>query len=262
MVEKQTEERQYDRHGNLLVKRVLGDENEDIKYDKFSLYNMTSSYLKKLPPTEKKEQIRAMIKLRQLIADKKSLEKVPTLEMIHKAMEMKQLLNMADEKFTKIYQEPYFMDTGYMPYALQKGVFSEWDIKNKPTYGNDNIANTTVYSKGNSRGVLKSVADNNGMGILCPCDKLNIITAHKTESSTHDRKELGSMRKIELVFTRVLVERQTQEKWPDIREAIACHELDSDQIYNIQRNNISGSQLQPKTRISANYHPSPTNHCK
>ena len=111
MVEKQTEERQYDRHGNLLVKRVLGDENEDIKYDKFSLYNMTSSYLKKLPPTEKKEQIRAMIKLRQLIADKKSLEKVPTLEMIHKAMEMKQLLNMADEKFTKIYQEPYFMDT-------------------------------------------------------------------------------------------------------------------------------------------------------
>lgn len=43
----QTEEKSYDRYGNLLVKRVLGNENEDIKYDKFSLYNMTSSYLKK-----------------------------------------------------------------------------------------------------------------------------------------------------------------------------------------------------------------------
>ena len=118
-----------------------------------------------------------------------------------------------------------------MPYALQKGVYSEWDIKNKPTYGNDNIANTTVYAKGNSRGVLKSVADNNGVGIVYPCDKLNIITAHKTLSSTHDQQELGSIRKLELVFTRVLVERQTQEKWPDIWEAIACHELDSDQIY-------------------------------
>lgn len=117
----QTEEKAYDRYGNLVVKRVLGDDNEDIKYDKFSLYNMTSSYLKKLPATEKKEQIRAMIKLRQLIADKQSLEKVPTLEMIHKAIEMKQLLKMADEKFAKIYQEPYFMDT-------DSGVYHYFDM--------------------------------------------------------------------------------------------------------------------------------------
>ena len=68
---------QYDRYGNFLPTRYLGEENDKSKYDKFSLYNMTSSYLKQLPATEKSEQIRAMIELRRLIADGGSLEKVP-----------------------------------------------------------------------------------------------------------------------------------------------------------------------------------------
>ena len=367
---------QYDRYGNFLPTRHLGEENESLKYEKFSLYNMTSAYLKQLPATEKSEQIRAMIQLRRLIADKKPLEKVPTLAMIHRAIEMKQLLKKAEIKFAKKFQEPYFQnlnsgvykyfnmdkaeyestrqitkiptnnvmympvevisqdslfscmtvelpsptskvmnqvsmaedentlvcwnligfveypevepaikqfegrvlmlgsgkmalartahkmkwqkdntlqnfneqvlmmkknyknipfnplhDSGYMPYVPQKGVYAEWSIKNKPTYGNDNIANSSVYITGNSRGVIKPVTDNCGQGIICFCDKVNIISAHKFESSSHDNNTMSSMRKIELIFTRISIPRQKKESWPDIWDAIACHELQSDRMY-------------------------------
>ena len=367
---------QYDRYGNFLPTRYLGEENDKSKYDKFSLYNMTSSYLKQLPATEKSEQIRAMIELRRLIADGGSLEKVPTLAMIHRAIEMKQILKLNELKFAKKFQEPYFQnlnsgvykyfnmdkaeyestrqisnlptnnvmympvevitqdslfscftvelpsptskvmgqvsmaedennfvcwnligyveypefepaikqfearvlmlgsgkmalsrtahkmnwqkdntlqnfneqvllmkknykniqfnplhDSGYMPYVPQKGVYAEWSIKNKPTYGNDNIANSSVYIQGNSRGVLKPVTDNSGQGIICFCDKLNIIAAHKFESSSHDNNSMSSMRKIELIFTRIIIPRQKRESWPDIWDAIACSELQSDRLY-------------------------------
>ena len=119
-----------------------------------------------------------------------------------------------------------------MPYVPQKGVYCEWEIKNKSTYGNDNIANTSVYSKGTSRGVLKSVAGANGEPILCWCDKLNVIGAHKFKSSLHDNRPLGSVRKVELVFRRYLVERQSKEKWPDIWKLLACKAVTSDRIYD------------------------------
>ena len=110
-------------------------------------------------------------------------------------------------------------------------ILYEWSIKNKPTYGNDNIANSSVYIQGNSRGVLKPVTDNSGQGIICFCDKLNIIAAHKFESSSHDNNSMSSMRKIELIFTRIIIPNQKRESWPDIWDAIACRELQSDRLY-------------------------------
>ena len=104
-------------------------------------------------------------------------------------------------------------DTSYMPYVPQKIVYSEWEIKNKPTYGQDNISNTSVFLRGNSLGIKKCVTDNNGEGILCFADRFNVIAFHKFLSSTHDQNALGSLRKIEFIFNRVAIERQTQDDW-------------------------------------------------
>ena len=306
-----SEQPEYDRYGNLTTQRVLGPQmDETIKEDKLSLYNLTSAYLKKLPTAGKQEQITALLKIKQLIENGENLEAVPTLAMIHKAIEMKQLLKKADAKIVAKYKEPYFMnlntgvfsyfdvdkldyaetrkvlklptnnvmyftaelssqdglynittinlpspetdlvdnayvdhskylvvwqmvgfieypevkpcvkqfdarvlmlgsgkmalsrvphkmkwqkddtndgfndqvvlmhksiknlvfdpmhDTGYMPYVPQKGVYSEWEIKNNSTYGQDNISNTSVFMRGKSRGIKKCVTDNNGKGIL------------------------------------------------------------------------------------------------
>ena len=368
----------YDRYGNMVTTPKRAEELvEQDQDEKYSLYNMTSQYLKQLPATEKNQQIRSLIQLAEMVKDKKRLDDIPTLSMIQRAIEMKQLLKMDDIKYVRPYQEAYFYDvnkktytyfdnskldyvgtrrvialpaddvmylpveitsqdglfniesvrlpdpeskvmgggvgaaakgyicvwgcigyyehpefepmvrqlearclmlgpgkmalsrvehkmtwakdntsanfndqviqmlknykgltfdplsdSGYMPYVPQKGVYCEWEIKNKPTYGNDNIANTSVYCKGTSRGVLKSVAGANGEPILCWCDKLNIISAHKFKSSLHDDRPLGSVRKVELVFRRYLVERQTKENWPDIWKMLACKAVTSDRVYD------------------------------
>ena len=372
-----SEQPEYDRYGNLTTQRILGPQtDEQIKEDKLSLYNLTSAYLKKLPTAGKQEQITALMKIKQLIENGENLEAVPTLAMIHKAIEMKQLLKKADAKIVAKYKEPYFMnlntgvfsyfdvdkldyaqtrqvlklptnnvmyfpaelssqdglynittinlpspetdlvgnayvdlnkylvvwqmvgfieypevkpcvkqfdarvlmigsgkmalsrvqhkmkwqkddtndgfndqvvlmhksiknlvfdpmhDSGYMPYVPQKGVYSEWEVKNKPTYGQDNISNTSVFLRGNSRGIKKYVTDNNGEGILYFADKFNVINSHKFLSSTHDQSALGSLRKFEFIFNRVAIERQIQSaewegNWIDQYNDVAA----SDNLY-------------------------------
>ena len=117
-----SEQPEYDRYGNLTTQRILGPQtDEQIKEDKLSLYNLTSAYLKKLPTAGKQEQITALMKIKQLIENGENLEAVPTLAMIHKAIEMKQLLKKADAKIVAKYKEPYFMN-------LNTGVFSYFDV--------------------------------------------------------------------------------------------------------------------------------------
>ena len=367
----------YDRYGNMATPPTRAQELlEEEKDDKYSLYNMTSQYLKQLPASEEKQQIRSLIQLAEKVKDDKRVEdQIPTLEIIQRAIEMKQLLKKDDIKYVMPYQEAYFYhvnqktytyfdnskldyvdsrrvialpandvmyypmevtsqnglyniesirlpnpeskvmggkaaprgyicvwgcigyyehpefepmvkqlearclmlgpgkmalsrvehkmtwakdntsanfndqviqmlknykgltfdplsDSGYMPYVPQKGVYCEWEIKNKPSYGNDNIANAAVYCKGTSKGVLKSVVGANGEPILCWCDKLNVISAHKVKSSSHDDRPLGSVRKIELVFRQYIVERQTEESWPDIWKTLACQAVTSDRVYD------------------------------
>ena len=122
-------------------------------------------------------------------------------------------------------------DDGYLPYVSQKGVYIETSIKNKPTYGQDDIANSAVYAQTNSRGILKSTANTNGDGIPCQCDQINIASAHKFKSTTHDNQRLNSIRKVHLIFNRILLREQTEEKWPDIWNQLVCDGTAADTLY-------------------------------
>ena len=122
-------------------------------------------------------------------------------------------------------------DDGYLPYVPQKGVYIETSVKNKPTYGKDDIANSAVYSQSNNSGILKSTANTNGDGIACHCDQINIASAHKVTSTTHDNHKLNSIRKVHLMFNRIFLREQAEEKWPDVWDKIICDSTAADTIY-------------------------------
>ena len=96
-------------------------------------------------------------------------------------------------------------DDGYLPYLPQKGVYIETSTKNKPTYGKDDISNSAVYFQSNNRGILKSTANTNGDGTPCQCDQINIASAHKLTSTTHDNQKINSIRKVHLMFNRIFL---------------------------------------------------------
>ena len=114
---------------------------------------------------------------------------------------------------------------------LRKESYVETSTKNKPTYGQDDISNAAVFFQSNNRGILKSMANINGDGIPCNCDQINIASAHKLQSTTHDNQKLNSIRKVELIFNRIYIKEQTDEEWPDVWKQILCDDLMSNQIY-------------------------------
>ena len=122
-------------------------------------------------------------------------------------------------------------DDGYLSYLPQKVVYIETSTKNKPTYGRDDIANSAVYFQSNNRGILKSTANTNGDGIPCQCDQLNIVSAHKLTSTTHDNQKLNSIRKVHLIFNKIYLREQTEEKWPDIWNQLICDNTAADTVY-------------------------------
>ena len=103
-------------------------------------------------------------------------------------------------------------DDGYLSYLPQKGVYIVTSTNNKPTYGRDDIANSAVYFQSNNRGILKSTANTNGDDIPCQCDQINIASAHKLTSTTHDNQKLNSIRKVHLIFNKIYLREQTEEK--------------------------------------------------
>ena len=78
---------------------------------------------------------------------------------------------------------------------------------------------------------MKSTANVNGDGIPCNCEQIGIASAHKLQSTTHNIQKLNSIRKVELIFNRIYIKEQTDEKWPDVWKQILCDDLMSDQIY-------------------------------
>ena len=110
-------ERIYDQYGNALWTPTLGGDIEDVRErleDVRAISNITSTYINDaknyFTDNAQAKLLTSLVAVKDLIKEGEDPDDIPTLSEIHEALELKQKLAQAEEKYVKKYQDGFYVD--------------------------------------------------------------------------------------------------------------------------------------------------------
>ena len=110
-------ERIYDQYGNALWTPTLGGDIEDVRErleDVRAISNITSTYINDaknyFTDNAQAKLLTSLVAVKDLIKEGEYPDDIPTLSEIHEALELKQKLAQAEEKYVKKYQDGFYVD--------------------------------------------------------------------------------------------------------------------------------------------------------